>query len=167
MENKHIRLRPFPHAVRKIDKFCITFRKLIPTIELQYFVNLKANFNLNKFENLPLRFERKSIISIQSFFNVMWWERPSNHFQSSKCFIYVKIWFSLHKSQGWLLPQKYEFRSVKMVCNVSCKCFISCNQYRCLALYFHHDSPWSNARVIVIKCWVENVLEKRTDCPRL
>ena len=30
--------------------------------------------------------------------------------------------------------------------------------YKCLALYFHHDSPWSNDRMIVIKCWVENGL---------
>ena len=35
--------------------------------------------------------------------------------------------------------------------------------YKCLALYFHHDSPWSNARMIEI-CWVENVFEKRNDC---
>ena len=76
-----------------IDKFCITCTKLITNIELQYYVNLKANFILNKLKNLPIRFYRQSIISIQSFFNVMGWKRPSNHFQSSKCIIYVKIWF--------------------------------------------------------------------------
>ena len=51
-----------------IDKFCITIRKLIKAIELQYYMNLKANFNLNKFENLSTRFDRQSIIRIQSFF---------------------------------------------------------------------------------------------------
>ena len=38
--------------------------------------------------------------------------------------------------------------------------------YKGLGLYFHYDSPWSNARMTVIKCWVENVLQ-RTDCPIL
>ena len=33
-----------------IDKVCITRRKLITTTELQYYVNLRANFNLNKFK---------------------------------------------------------------------------------------------------------------------
>ena len=51
--------------------FWFTFRKLITTIELQYYVNLKGNFNLNKFENLSIQFEKQSIISIQSFFSVM------------------------------------------------------------------------------------------------
>ena len=68
------------------------------TIELQYYVNLKANFNLNKFENLSIQFEKQSIISIQSFFSVMGWKRPSNHFQSSECFIYVEIWLFLLNS---------------------------------------------------------------------
>ena len=58
-------------------------------IELRYYVSLKVNFNLNKFENLSIRFDRQSIISIQSFFNVMRRKRQSNHFQSSKYFIYV------------------------------------------------------------------------------
>ena len=74
-----------------IDKFCITIRKLIKAIELQYYMNLKANFNLNKFENLSIRFDRQSIIRIQSFFNVMEWKRPSNHLQSSGSFVYIKI----------------------------------------------------------------------------
>ena len=34
-------------------------------IELQYYVNLKANFNLKKFEDLSIQFEKQSIISIQ------------------------------------------------------------------------------------------------------
>ena len=76
-----------------IETLCITCRKLITTIELQYYVNLRANFNLNKFENLSIRSDRQHIISIQSFFNVMGWKRPSNHFQSSECFIYIKSWF--------------------------------------------------------------------------
>ena len=79
------------------DKFCITYRKLIITTELQYFVNLRTNFSPDKFENLSTQFERqsiiKSIISIQLFFSVMGWKRPSNHFQSPECFIYVEIWF--------------------------------------------------------------------------
>ena len=29
---------------------------------------------------------------------------------------------------------------------------------------FHHDSPWSNAQMTASKCWVENVLGKRTVC---
>ena len=74
-----------------INKFCITYMKLITTIKLQYYMNLRANFNLNKFEKLSIRFERQSIISIQSFFNVMDWKGPSNLFQSSECFIYVEI----------------------------------------------------------------------------
>ena len=49
-----------------IDKFCITCRKLITVIELQYYVNLRANFNLNKFENLSSRFDRQSIINQHS-----------------------------------------------------------------------------------------------------
>ena len=77
----------------RMEKFCIMCRKLIATIELQYYMNLKVNFNFNKFENLSIWFDRQSRISIQSFFNVMEWKRPSNHFQSSECFIDVKIWF--------------------------------------------------------------------------
>ena len=56
-----------------IDKFCITCRKLITTTELQYYVNLGANFNPNKFDNLSIQFERESIINIQSFFSVIGW----------------------------------------------------------------------------------------------
>ena len=59
------------HMHCQIDKFCIKYRKLIMTIELQYCVTLTANFNLNEFENLSVRFDRQSIISIQLFFNVM------------------------------------------------------------------------------------------------
>ena len=57
------------------------------------FHELKTNFDLNKLENLSIQSDRQSIISIQLFFNVMGWKRPSNHFQNSKCFMYVKIWF--------------------------------------------------------------------------
>ena len=60
-----------PHVHYGVDKFCITCRKLITNIELQYYVNLKANFNLDKFKNLSFRFDRQGIISIQQFFNVM------------------------------------------------------------------------------------------------
>ena len=79
------------HMHFRIGKFWFTCIKLITTIELQYYVNLRANFNLNKFGNLSIQFENQSIISIQSFFSVMGWKRPSNHFQSSECFIYVEI----------------------------------------------------------------------------
>ena len=51
-------------------------------IELQYYVNLKANFNLKKPKNLPVRFERQSIINIQSLFNMMGWKLPINRFQN-------------------------------------------------------------------------------------
>ena len=81
------------HIHCRIDKFCITCRKLITTIELQYYVNVRASFNVNKFENLSFRFDRKSIISIQSFFNVMGWKRPRNHFQRSEYFFYVTVCF--------------------------------------------------------------------------
>ena len=82
------------HMNYRIDeRFCITCRKLIMTTELQYYVTLRANFNLDKFKNLSIQFERQSIISIQSFFSVIGWKRPSNHFQNSECFIYVYIWF--------------------------------------------------------------------------
>ena len=59
---------------------------------------LRANFNLKKFENLSIQFEKQSIISIQLFFSVMDWKWPSNHIQSSECFIYVKIWHFLLNS---------------------------------------------------------------------
>ena len=41
-----------------------------------------TNFNLNKFENLSIQYEKQSIISIQSFFSVMGWKQPSNHFKA-------------------------------------------------------------------------------------
>ena len=47
-----------------IGKFLFTSSKLITTIELQYYVNLRADFNLNKFVNLSIQFEKQSIISI-------------------------------------------------------------------------------------------------------
>ena len=37
-----------------INKFCITCKKLITTIELQHYVNSRANFNLNKSEILSI-----------------------------------------------------------------------------------------------------------------
>ena len=61
--------------------------------ELHYYVNLRTKFNLNKFENLSIWFDRQSIINFQSFFHVMGWKWPRDHFPSPKCFIYVKIWF--------------------------------------------------------------------------
>ena len=39
-------------------------------IKLQYYLNLRAHFNLKKFENLSVQFEKQSVISIQSFFSV-------------------------------------------------------------------------------------------------
>ena len=77
------------HIHSGIDKLCITCGKLITTIELQYYVNLRATFNLNKSDNLSIWFDRQSIISIQLFANSMVWKGPSNHLQSSECFIYV------------------------------------------------------------------------------
>ena len=59
-----------------------TYSQLVTTIELQYYVNLKAYFNLNKFENLSIRLEKKSIISIQSFFSVIGWKQRNNHFKA-------------------------------------------------------------------------------------
>ena len=59
---------------------------------------LRANFNLKKFENLSIQFEKQSIISIQLFFSVMGWKQPSNHFQSPEWFIYVEIWLFLLSS---------------------------------------------------------------------
>ena len=61
-------------------------------------LTLRANFNLKKFEKLSIQFEKQSIISIQLFFSVMDWKWPSNHIQSSECFIYVKIWHFLLNS---------------------------------------------------------------------
>ena len=40
------------HMYCGIDEFSITCRKLIMAIQLQYYVNLRANFDLNKSENL-------------------------------------------------------------------------------------------------------------------
>ena len=68
-ENKHIRLRPIPHVLRN-------WEVLIYVKETDYdhwdaiLRNLKANFNLNKFENFSIQFEKQSIISIQSSFSV-------------------------------------------------------------------------------------------------
>ena len=39
------------------------YRKLTATIELQYYVNLKANFDLDQFENPSIQFDRQNIIS--------------------------------------------------------------------------------------------------------
>ena len=72
------------------------------TIELQYYVNLKANFNLNKFENLSIQFEKQSIISIQSFFSVMGWKQPSNHFKA------LNVW-SMSKYDFFCLIHKVDF----------------------------------------------------------
>ena len=69
------------HVHCGIGKFWFTCKELITTIKLQYYVNLKANFNLNKFKNLSIQFEKRSIISIQSFFSVMGWKQASNHFK--------------------------------------------------------------------------------------
>ena len=44
------------------------------TFELQYYVNVKENFKLKKFDNLSIQFEKQSIISIQSFLSAMWAE---------------------------------------------------------------------------------------------
>ena len=75
-----------------IDKFCITCMKLITTIELACLVNLRANFNLNKFEKLLIWFDRQNKIKIQLFINVMQQKQSSNYFQSYECFICAKIW---------------------------------------------------------------------------
>ena len=91
-----------------IDKFYITCRKLITTIELQYYGNLRGNFNFNEFENISVWFDRQSIISIQSFFNVMEWKRPSNHFESPEFFYICQnlIWFCLiHKVDFYLVVE--------------------------------------------------------------
>ena len=91
----------------RIGKYCITCRKLITNIELQYYVNLTANFDLNKLKNLSIWFDRQSIISIQLLFNVMEWKRPSNHFQNSKVF-FSKI-FYLFQNLIFLLNHKADF----------------------------------------------------------
>ena len=59
---------------------------------------LRANFNLKKFETFSIQFEKQSIVRIQSFFSLMGWKPPSHNFQSSECFIYVKIWLFLLNS---------------------------------------------------------------------
>ena len=152
-----------------IDKFCIAGTKLITNIELQYYVNLKANFNLNKLKNLSIQFAMQSIISIQPFFSVMGWKRPSKHFQNCKCFIYVKIWFFclIHKVD--LCLANLNLQKPKWFATYSVN-IMSRNKYT----WFHtnvtmicHDLPWSNARMISFKCCVENVLKKRTDWPIL
>ena len=136
-----------------IDTFCITCEKLITPSELQYYVNLRANFNHNKFENFSIQFERQSIISIQAFFNLMGWKWPSNHFQSSECFIYIKIcvFCLIHKVDFCLANVKLRMSKLFSTFPVN---FIHDNKThdhkqmfgamifcRCLALCFHHDSP--------------------------
>ena len=118
------------HMHCRIDKFCITCSKLIMTIELQYYMNLRENFNLNKSENLSIWFDRQSIISIQLFFNVMRRKWPSNRFQYSECFMYVKIRF-------FCLNHRVDF----CLANVNLQMLIYMISYRCLILYFHHDFP--------------------------
>ena len=137
----------------RIEKFCIVFRKLITIIELQYCTNLRGNFNLTRSENLSISFDRQSIMSMQLFFNVTGWKGPSNHLQRSECFIFFLIRF-------FCLNHKVDF----CLAIVSLQMLIYMIIQKCLTLYFHHDSPWSNARMIAVKCWVENVLEKKTDC---
>ena len=86
------------HMHCRIDKFWWMCRKLIMIFELQYYVNIKENFKLKKFDNLSIQYEKQSIISIQSFLSMMGWKQPSSHFQSSECFIYVEIWLFLLNS---------------------------------------------------------------------
>ena len=174
----------------EIDKFCITCRKLITIIELQYQANLKANFNLNKFENLSIRFDWQSIISIQSFFNVMGSKRPSNHFQRSESFIYVKICFFcwIHKVDFCLANKNLQVSKWFATYPLPYICLAIWHQ---LFLKFWLLNTWffaypcdqsavtrlENVRQLnirrgkklgfVIKCWVENVLGKRINCPIL
>ena len=54
---------------------------------------LSCNITWINLKTFQFDFEMKSIISIQSFSQMMSWKQPSNYFQSSECFIYVKIWF--------------------------------------------------------------------------
>ena len=90
--------RLIPHSLenwRGLTSFVSRDKKWIMTIELQYYVKLRANFKLDKSENLSIWFGKGNIMDIQSFVDVNFMGRkwPSNHFQSGKCFIYVKIWF--------------------------------------------------------------------------
>ena len=59
------------------------------TIELEFFVMLRANFKLSKSEKLLIQFKRQIIIDIYSFIdvNVVGRKRPSNHFQSLEYFM--------------------------------------------------------------------------------
>ena len=133
------------HIHYGIDQFCITYRKLITTIELQYYVNVIVSFNLNKSENLLIRFEKQSIISIQLFFNVMGWKDQAIIFKDLKVL-----------SDFFCLNLKIDF----CLANVNLQILIYMTIYKSLTLCFHHDSPWSNVRMITIKCWVENELER-------
>ena len=87
-----------PTGSVEVTNFASRGRKLIMSIGLQYYVNL------NRSENFSVRFERQSIISIQSFLNVMGWKQPSNHFKvwnvlsMSKSDYFIKL-----DSHGWLL----------------------------------------------------------------
>ena len=51
-ENKHYA------CTAELTNFILRVGNLITNIELYYYVNLKANFNLNKFKNLSIRFDR-------------------------------------------------------------------------------------------------------------
>lgn len=68
-------------GTEKLTSFVSLGRKLIMTIEMQFYLKLRANFKLNKSENLLIRTERQRIIDIQSFVdgNVMGRKQPSNH----------------------------------------------------------------------------------------
>ena len=112
-----------------IYKFWFICRKLITTIELQYYVNLKANFNLNKFENLSIQFEKQSIISIRSFFSVMDWKQPNNHFKALNVSSMSKFdffcWFlRLTFASQMLIYECQSGSQLKYPVN-----FISCNKY--------------------------------------
>ena len=161
-------------GTEKLTSFVSLGRKLIMTIEMQFYLKLRANFKLNKSENLLIRNERQRIIDIQSFVdgNVIGRKQPSNHFQSSECFIYAKNWILYQASfirlafVSQMLIYKCPSGSQRILKTLY-PVINTHNNDKCLALFFHDDSPWSKTQMSAIKCWVENVLEKKADFPKL
>ena len=102
---------------------------------------LRANFNLKKFEKLSIQLEKQSIISIQSFFSVMVWKQPSNHFLALNVLSMSKFDFFglIHKADFCLanvnLPVSKWFATYPVN-------FISSNTHDNIEMFGALFSPW-------------------------
>ena len=108
-ENKHIHLRPIPHALRNWQVLYYV-RKLITTNELKYYMNLRVNFNLNKFENLNQRwdvFQFDGMKSTKQWFSKLWM------FYLCKNLIFFDFWLTFASQ---MLIYEYQRGSQRILC---------------------------------------------------